>query len=158
MCELGIAYEAHGTQCALPYEHALCISLELAQADHTTGVQVQTYSKILICLWGVERVVYHWCQPKENFFTPLFPTAAFRSPKVYLPSDWHVVCQLLPDTKSSITQKGFQGACKSQIDMQFACKQQSKTAQTLNQTACASLWIWCLINCTHICGQWMLVS
>lgn len=59
MCELGIAYEAHRTQCALPYEHALCISWESAQADHTTGVQVQTYSKILICLWGVERVVYH---------------------------------------------------------------------------------------------------
>lgn len=31
MCELGIAYEAHGTQCALPYEHVLCVSCESAK-------------------------------------------------------------------------------------------------------------------------------
>lgn len=69
MCESGIACEAHGTQRASPCEHALCISRESAQVDHTTGVQVQTYSRILICLWGVARVVQRWCQPRENFFT-----------------------------------------------------------------------------------------
>lgn len=72
---------------------------------------------------GVERVVYHWCHPRENFLTPLFLAAAFRSPKVYPASDWRVVCRLLPDTKCSITPKGFQGAYKSLIDIQSACKQ-----------------------------------
>lgn len=95
---------------------------------------VYRYRHILICLWGVERVVYHRCQPRENFFTPLFFTAALRSRKVSLTSDWHVVCQLLPDTKCLITPTASQRAYKSLIDIQSACKQVSKAAWIWNQT------------------------
>ena len=41
-----------------PYERALGLSWKLAQVDHRSGAQVQTYSTFLICLWGVEHVVY----------------------------------------------------------------------------------------------------
>lgn len=125
--------------CELSARHmkfALCISWDSTRADHTTGVQVQTHSEVVICLWGVKQVINHWCQPRENRFTAR-----------YLTSDSCMHHHSLPSvlSRESINHRLIFGL--------FADKcRESWRSVCLHHCGLSSVF------CTHKCGQQVLIS
>lgn len=105
------------------------------EADHTTGVQVQTYSAAGICLWG---------ELNELFISD---ASQKRTSSLYLTSGhMRIVAECLLTSSKRAPETLLTMIKKRETAVKFA--------------GFVSLWMWGLISvwCTHICGLQVLIS